>query len=123
MSHISERKTKLNSTDLLSGFKSDFFFSHLAIILVHTVGNIQDPVHLYIVWIKRLLILNKTTESEAVEICTTMWGVTLCIFFLNHSVQDVWFSMKHKFGPPCDSNVKIAYLCVLLDTLVHKLAH
>lgn len=36
-----------------------FFSSHLAIVLVHTVRNVQDPIHLYIVWVKRLLILQK----------------------------------------------------------------
>lgn len=45
--------------------------SHLAIILVHTVGNIQDSVHLYIVWVKRLFILQTTTGSatDNTQIC------------------------------------------------------
>lgn len=38
--------------------------SHLAIVLVHTVRNVQDPIHLHIVWIKRLLFLQRTTRSE-----------------------------------------------------------
>lgn len=41
-----------------------FSSSHLAIVLVHTVRNVQDPIHLYIVWIKRLLILQRATRSE-----------------------------------------------------------
>lgn len=32
---------------------------HLAIVLVHTVRNVQDPIHLHIVGVKRLLILQK----------------------------------------------------------------
>ena len=37
--------------------------SHLAIVLVHTMGYIQDPVHLHVVWIEWLLILKRTTGS------------------------------------------------------------
>lgn len=43
---------------------SSGMISHLAIVLVHTVGNIQDPVHLHIVWVKRLLVLQRTTQSD-----------------------------------------------------------
>lgn len=32
---------------------------HLAIVLVHTVRHVQDPIHFYVVWVKRLLILQK----------------------------------------------------------------
>lgn len=38
--------------------------SHLAIVLVYTVGHIQNPVHLHIVWIKRLLILKTRVVSR-----------------------------------------------------------
>lgn len=37
-------------------------FPHLAIVLVHAVGHVQDPVHFHVVWVKRLLVLKRTTR-------------------------------------------------------------
>lgn len=38
-------------------------FSHLSIVLVHTVGFIQDTVHLHIVWVEGLLLLGTGAQK------------------------------------------------------------
>lgn len=49
------------------------------------MGFVQDPVHLYIVWVERLLILQRTTGSESVaesynpSSWTTSWNFSMCL--------------------------------------------
>lgn len=39
----------------------------LAVVFVHTVGHIKDPVYFNIVWVERLLVLQGTTNKAEHE--------------------------------------------------------
>lgn len=38
--------------------------TNLSVVLVHTVGLVQDAVHLHIVWVKGLLLLRAHVQGE-----------------------------------------------------------